>query len=56
VPKPKPQPQPQSQPRPIPKQTNDIEYKLKKIKELYEKGLITEEDYKKKKQQIMEDF
>lgn len=56
VPQPKPQRQAQPQPRALPQKKDDVEYKLIKLKQLYEKGLITEEEYEKKRQQIMDDF
>ena len=35
---------------------SDIEARLKKLKELFEKGLITEEEYEQKKKEILEDL
>lgn len=43
---------PQQISTPLPK--DDPEYKLNKIKSLYEKGLITEEEYKEKRLEILE--
>ncbi len=53
---PRPKPKPIAQPAPQTRPSDDIEYKLIKIKKLYEKGLINEEEYKKKRQQIMDSF
>ena len=33
--------------------TDDVETKLAKLKELLDKGLISKEDYEKKKQEIL---
>ncbi len=35
---------------------NDIEIKLRKLEDLYNKDLITSEDYEKKRQEILDEF
>ena len=35
---------------------NNTEKKLIKLKELFEKGLITEEEYQQKKDEVLKDF
>lgn len=46
-------PQPQSQPQP---QNDDPMQKLEKLKKMFDAGLIDEQEYKQKKQEILSQF
>ena len=42
--------------RPTPVQKDNLEYKRSKIKQLFEKGLITEKAYNMKRKQILDEL
>ena len=52
----KPQPKPQQHPQPKQSVQMEIKERLRRLKELWDEGLITEEDYKRKKEEILKEL